>query len=326
MDQMTIGMEKELWSIEQYRPGFSREWDRFVEESRNGTFLLTRPYMDYHAERFADCSLIARKGTRVRALLPANLSEDGILHSHQGLTYGGWILPQAHFDGGDMLDLFGVWRKWCLEVGITEVDYKPIPWIYHSLPGQEDLYALFRYGAIMNEVNLSSTVTLTNRRPFNSQQRRNLRDARRAGGIVAETEDIEEFHALLASCLAERHDTTPVHTAAELRLLHERFPDKIRFFAAYLGDRMAGGVCVYDCGQCVHAQYIASTPEGRSNGVLALIFDYLLAEVYADRRYFDFGISNEEHGRYLNYGLISQKSGLGGTGVIYSRYHLRFRE
>ena len=38
----------------------AREWDAFVGASKNGTFLLTRPYMDYHADRFTDHSLIAR--------------------------------------------------------------------------------------------------------------------------------------------------------------------------------------------------------------------------------------------------------------------------
>ena len=37
-------------------------WDDFVENARNATFLFKRDYMDYHADRFADHSLIVRKG------------------------------------------------------------------------------------------------------------------------------------------------------------------------------------------------------------------------------------------------------------------------
>ena len=93
------------WSIERYSPAEAREWDEFVDRSRCATFLFKRPYMDYHAERFRDCSWIVRKGNAIVAMLPANIDEEGILHSHQGLTYGGWILPESHIDGADLLDI-----------------------------------------------------------------------------------------------------------------------------------------------------------------------------------------------------------------------------
>ena len=34
-------------------------WDDFVKRSKNATFLHLRDYMDYHADRFADFSLMA---------------------------------------------------------------------------------------------------------------------------------------------------------------------------------------------------------------------------------------------------------------------------
>ncbi len=33
-------------------------WDAFVQASKNGTFLLQRNFMDYHSDRFFDCSLL----------------------------------------------------------------------------------------------------------------------------------------------------------------------------------------------------------------------------------------------------------------------------
>ena len=66
-------------------------WDSFVATSKNGTFLFMRDYMDYHADRFADHSLMFYKGGRLIALLPGNESDD-TYYSHGGLTYGGFIL------------------------------------------------------------------------------------------------------------------------------------------------------------------------------------------------------------------------------------------
>ena len=38
------------------------DWDSFVRRSKNGTFLLQRGFMDYHADRFFDCSVMVYEG------------------------------------------------------------------------------------------------------------------------------------------------------------------------------------------------------------------------------------------------------------------------
>ena len=87
---------------------------------------------------------------------------------------------------------------------------------------------------------------------------------------------------------------------------------------------MQAGECVYDTGIVAHAQYIASTPEGRRLHLVPLVFGHLIGEVFADRRWFDFGISNEDHGRVLNDGLLRQKNALGGDPTVYTRYRIKF--
>ena len=37
-------------------------WDAFVDMSKNGTFLLKRGFMDYHSDRFFDCSVLIYAG------------------------------------------------------------------------------------------------------------------------------------------------------------------------------------------------------------------------------------------------------------------------
>ena len=40
------------WTIRRYSPEDADLWNRFVNDSRQGTFLLRRDYMDYHSNRF----------------------------------------------------------------------------------------------------------------------------------------------------------------------------------------------------------------------------------------------------------------------------------
>lgn len=313
-------------TLERYTPDRAREWDRLVEESRNGTFLHKRPYMDYHSDRFEDHSLMAFKNGRLAGLLPANVtSGDGrgmTLHSHQGLTYGGWITPARHFDGNDMMALWRAWLEFCAREGIGEIDYKPVPHVFTRFPAQEDEYMLFRSGATLTESNLSTAIDLRGEHGFNTLQRRHLRKALSLSPDITETRNPEPFWRMLDECLRERHDATPVHSCAELRLLMERFPHNIRLHQVELDGRLCAGVCVYDTGVTAHAQYIATTPEGRAHNMLTPLFHHLIEEVYAGRRYFDFGISNEDHGRLLNAGLLRQKCALGGSGVVFTRWGL----
>ena len=77
--------------VERYTADRGEEWNEFVRRSKNGTFLFERGYMEYHGDRFVDCSLIVRDDRgRLIALLPASRHDDALV-SHGGLTYGGFV-------------------------------------------------------------------------------------------------------------------------------------------------------------------------------------------------------------------------------------------
>lgn len=274
--------------------------------------------MDYHADRFTDHSLVAvdDKGKWLAAL-PANIS-GSTLYSHQGLTYGGWILPVRGVNGAVMLEIFDALTDYLRDCGVSELVYKAIPSFYHRYPSDEDIYALFRQGASLGEVNLSSTICLSNPVKFNENSRRNLKKAQARGIEVRQSEDFSSYWRILSEVLAQKHDSAPVHTVQEMQMLHTLFPENIRLFCAFSPEgEMLGGTVIYDTGTVAHTQYIASSEDGRKCGALPAIFHHLIHQVYSERRYFDFGTSNESHGLVLNSGLISQKSGFGASGTAH---------
>ena len=57
-------------------------------------------------------------------------------------------------------------------------------------------------------------------------------------------------------------------------------------------------------------------------GALDLLFHQLIYDRYAQKRYFDFGISTEHGGQMLNEGLLFQKEGFGGRAVVYDTYEM----
>lgn len=308
-----------MLKIRPYTAADAEEWNHFVEISRQGTFLFDRGYMDYHSDRFRDHSLMVYKDRRLLALLPANADGD-TLWSHQGLTYGG-LLTDDHATTAHVCEAFRAINAYLRANGFRKVVYKAIPWIYHKLPAEEDLYALTNVcNARITARNISTTIVRSHRLRFIESRRSGIRKAMRNGLTVGLSNDLHAFWDILDSNLEHKYGVRPVHSEQELRLLQSRFPSNIRLYMVFKNGNPLGGTLVFETPQVVHTQYISASPEGKHDGALDLLFDHLINEVYRDAPFFDFGRSSVGDGHELNEALVFQKEGFGGRGVCYDCY------
>lgn len=303
-----------------YSPDWRDAWNDLVRRGKNGVFLFDRGYMEYHADRFQDHSLLFFDDDKLLALLPANQRGDELV-SHGGLTYGGFITDDR-MRAGLMLRLFDALEAHCREHDLRKVTYKSVPHIYHRLPAEEDLYALFVRDARLVRRDVSSTVRLSDRPPITKGRKCGIKKARASNVEVRRSNEIERFMEIEEDNLRQKHGVRPTHSPAEMRLLADRFADNIKLYAAYRKDEMLGGVVVYETPCVAHAQYIATTDAGRELAAHDCVMDELLNEVYAGKAYFDFGISTEDRGRTLNAGLIENKESFGARAVAYDHYEL----
>ncbi len=308
-----------MFELRRYTPDRADEWNEFVARAKNGTFLFDRQYMDYHADRFEDYSLMFYRDGVLCALLPANES-DATLYSHQGLTYGGLVMDYK-LTAADTLQLFADLNSHLHRIGISRVVYKAIPWIYHQLPSEEDLYALTQVcGARLSVRELSTTIMLQRNIRWSRIRRRGVKRAEDAGIVVEVSKDFDAFWPVLEANLLTNHQVHPVHTVDEMKLLHSRFPKHIVLYTATLNGEVIGGVVMYLTPQVAHAQYSSATPEGKRLGVLDAIYDRIMHQDLKDYPYFDFGKSTEDAGHILNEQLVFQKEGFGGRAVCYDTY------
>ena len=308
-----------MFEIVRYSAKKADEWNQFVAQSKNGTFLFDRQFMDYHADRFRDHSLMVYRDRRLYALLPAN-EKDDVLVTHGGLTYGGLVMSRQCSAKG-VLDVFTAMNDYLRQQNFQHVIYKAIPWIYHQLPAEEDLYALTSVcNARLTIRDISSAIVATRRMKFAESRRSGLRKAQRAGLTIAESDDVETFWHILNDNLTTKYGVRPVHTADELRLLRSRFPERIRLWLAYRGQTPVGGTLLFLTPQVLHTQYISATPDGKAIGAIDLLFDHLINNVYADCPYIDFGKSTVSDSADLNEQLIFQKEGFGARAICYDTY------
>ena len=305
-----------MFDIVRYTTDRQAEWDAFVEKSKNGTFLMKRGYMDYHADRFVDCSLMFYLKGKLYAVMPANVCQE-VFYSHQGLTYGGLIMSER-CTAAKVLKVFEEMNEWLKSKGVKKVVYKPIPHVYSKLPSEEDLYVLFRCEARLVARGLSSSIDLTDLPKWKQNRRTALNKAMAEGVTVERSNDLDGFWDILTKNLMQSHGVVPVHRVEEMQLLQGRFPKNIVLLVAKSREgKLLAGILLYLTKQLVHSQYISATEEGKTVGAV----DAIMYEVLKmNAKYFDFGISTENGGQYLNEKLIFQKEGFGGRGICYDTY------
>ena len=325
-------------NLVKYDKAWKEAWNEAVEQARQSSFLFLRDFMDYHKERFADRSLlIFDTHGQLLALLPACIDPHcpRRILSHGGLTYGGLLLlPRATtvLVGEIMQSIISHYAA----EGFTEMIYKPLPYIYHQYPAEEDLYWLFRFGARLTGRTVSSAISLPHPYPLSTLRQRKVRKASRTEALRIDdsTTHLPEFWQMLQAVLQERHHVNPVHSLSELRLLADRFPRQIRLLTVHLSadehpadapNHIVAGSLLFITSTVAHVQYIAANDEGCRLSALDWLFSQLptwLSHHAPEAKYLDFGISTEQGGNYLNEGLIFQKEGFGARAVCYDLYTL----
>lgn len=307
--------------IQQYHPDLKVAWNEFMKAAKNGLFLFDRHYMDYHAHRFTDHSLLFYAGEKLMAVLPANARESSFI-SHGGLTFGGLLLSRNLLLTETEI-LFKALLEYLRENGFREVVYKAIPAIFHQVPAQEDLYLLFKAGATLQKRDVNSVADLTSEITYTKGLKHNLAKARRQKLLIKESTDFETFMAIETEVLTRKYQTKPTHSAAEMKLLADRFPENIKLFLVYKEAEILGGSVVYYYPQVTHTQYSGFTEAGKQAGAFAFLTDSLLRESVRDHRFFSFGISTTHHHDELNEGLVFSKESFSARTVVHDTYHLK---
>lgn len=308
-----------MFEIKRYTPEDQEAWDRYVKKARNATFLFLRDYMDYHRDRFNDYSLLFYKNGKLHSLLPAH-QVDNTLYSHFGLTYGGLIVD-INVTIADTCQLFEDLNDYLREQGFTKVIYRPIPWIYHLHPAEEDLYAIFwKCHARLLVRNIGTTIFMQQHLRWRKDHLRRLKKSHENGVTVIRDADITEFWGILENNLEERFHVKPVHTLSEMLLLKDKFPEQIIQYNAYKDGHIIGGLTFYITQQVIHGQYSSTNSEGKEYGAMEAIYEQIMYKDYPDYPYLDFGSSTEDNCSFINEGLIAHKEGYGGRGVVYDTY------
>ncbi|PQB06008.1 GNAT family N-acetyltransferase [Aureitalea marina] len=302
-----------------YQSDRKEDWDRFIRQAKNATFLFERDFMDYHRDRFRDHSIMVYRDEQVFAVLPANKQGDQLI-SHQGLTYGGFVLGT----GAKLSDSLKAWAlllEFLHDKGIESLKIKNIPGFYTILPSDELAYFLFLCQAKLLERDLIMLIDQDQALGFQKNRREGINKAMRKGLEVKIDNDFEAFWTqILRPNLSRKHGAEPVHSLEEIKLLHHRFPQQIKQVNIYHEDKIVAGTTVFLTRTTIHPQYVSANEDKNQLGSLDMLYDFLMREFSEGRRYFDFNTSVDPDSGHLNPGLIFWKETCGARAYAMDNY------
>jgi hypothetical protein len=223
----------------------------------------------------------------------------------------------------DTEEIFALIISYMQQNGFAALRYKPLPHIYHAHPSEEDEYWLWRNGAQLTAVSLSTTVCLRHTCIASKRKQTYCNKLAAQGYTISYNTPLDTFWPLLETNLMSSHGVRPVHTLAEMELLQSRFPDNIECATVLSPDgTVVAGTVLYITPHVIHTQYISASEEGKQTNAMDFLMLTLIRRFASEGQhdYLDFGISTEHAGTILNSSLCMQKEGYGGRSTLYKEY------
>jgi hypothetical protein len=313
------------YSIRLYNSDDYAIWNNFISSAKNATFLFHRDFMEYHSDRFQDFSMLVFKENKLISLLPANRVGDTVF-SHQGLTYGGFVFD-SKIKLGEVIAITKTVLQFLNQNEITTFQLKLIPSIYNDFFSEEIAYAMFLTNAKLIRRDCLSVIDLTKPFSFSKDRKKCILRGVNHNLIIKEESDFDLFwNEILIPNLAKKHNSKPVHSLEEISKLHQKFPKNIRHFNVYYNDKIVAGTTVFVTDKVAHPQYISGNEQKNELGSIDFLYNYLIAEVFIDNNFFDFGPSHEENGRKINEGILFWKESFGAKATVQDYYEVQTSE
>ena len=309
------------YTIKQYKTKDYDNWNDFIGQAKNATFLFHRDFMDYHKDRFEDYSLMVFEGESLVAVLPANRVGDCV-YSHQGLTYGGLVLlPKSKLY--NTIFVFKAILEYLNGNSILKLVLKEIPSIYCDYLSDEINYLIYICkGKLIMRHNVS-VISLKNDLEFSKSRRECINRGKKQNLIIREESNLETFwNELLIPNLKDKYSSKPVHSLGEILFLKSKFPDNIRHFNVYSNEKLVAGTTLFMTKRVAKPQYIAGSGENNFLGSIDFLYAFLMKEIAQGKDFFDFGPSHENNGLEIVENINFWKESFGAHSLVQDFYEV----
>ena len=305
------------YSVKQYQESDYANWNAFIGQAKNATFLFHRDFMEYHKNRFKDFSLMIFEDEKLVAVLPANRVK-AIVYSHQGLTYGG-LVYSSKINGKKVEHILDSLLFFFKENRVQSFYFKPVPSFYASRGNAEMEFFMLKNGAFLDKKEMNLGVNLAMPLTISKSKLKHFRKIEQLDLELVDEQQLGSFWKLvLEPRLCEKYDAKPLHTLQEIKELKGKFPNNIKQFSVYHEDVIIAGITIFETETVVKSQYGATTKKGEELRALDFLFINLIQKYKSEGKlFFDMGIVNDDNEKGYHAGLLKQKEELGCS--VYSQ-------
>ncbi len=298
------------YTVRQYSSEDYTIWNAFISIAKNTTFLFHRDFMEYHADRFEDFSLLVFEGENLVALLPAN-RVDHTIFSHQGLTYGGFVFKDdlVIFEIDLIIAEVILYLK---ENQIKEFSIKEIVSIYLRERKMETQQSLIKNGAELVEAKMNLAIDFNSNFKVSKSKLKHYNRIKSIGLSIRNEENLTDFwNKVLCPRLEQKFNVKPVHSLKEIIGLKNKFPENIYQYSVYKDEEILAGITVFKTNTVIKSQYGATTEKGEKYRALDYLYITLIDKYKSQLDFFDMGTVNDNSELGYNFGLLNQKKELG---------------
>ena len=322
--------------IRPYSDECAKEWDSFVlDKSANGNFLQSRRFLNYHPkERFKDASMLYYDSKdNLRAVVPAASIVDAgkrKLVSHPGSTYGGIVCDGKSLCAKRFQLIIEEVEEHVCSQGFDVIDLRVPPSFLWSGESALAEYML-RYNGYDCFAELTTYIDFeaygdNTLKCFSQGKRTNVNNCKKHGlklSLLDNFDGVKALHSLLAANLI-KHGAKPVHSAEEIWDLYaNRLKNETELVGIWDGSELlaAGWVFLFKNRSAAHTQYLCANDEYSRLSPMTFLY-YSVIERYKEMgyRFISWGISTENSGRILNWGLTGSKESYGSLHDVHRRF------
>ncbi len=309
------------YTVRKYIPADYPQWNDFIGQAGNATFLFHRDFMEYHQHRFEDYSLIIEDEKSWVAVLPANRMGD-VIHSHQGLTYGGLVFNKD-LGGNTVIILFASLLDYLKRNHFKTFFVKPILSFYcHKMFTGIECFLIHKKAELYRK-DMNLTICFKENYTVSKSKLKHFRRVAALGLEIRQDNDFRLFWSeVLEQRLLEKYNAKPIHSVDEIMYLHSKFPENIKQYNVYFEGEIIAGITLFIFKNGVKSQYGATTAVGEKMRALDFLFITLIQEYQDKMAFFDMGTVAEKNEWGYNPGLLKQKEELGCSVYAQDYYSL----
>lgn len=269
------------------------KWDKFIDESSNGTIFHKILFLNYHKKKIKDPIFIefTKKNKVVGLISGAKIKKNNkyMFHSPYGASFGGIVLrKKLRFN--DILNIVQSFKKFLKENNYSTCEITCTPDHMCNKIDNSLEFCLLKNKFKVNSLDISNAILVEKNFLRDIYQNKKKFDNNKDFHFEI-SEDVKKFYVFLKKNLKKKFNINPTHSENDLNYLKSNFKGNFKIFLCYYRNKLDSAILVIETSpKKIIFFYIINNYMSKSNSLSFLIMKVL--KYFKTYKVIDFGTSS----------------------------------